>query len=94
VPHSNTEGYLLIDNRASGGGVTEAAIWNCRHCQRGIIPNPSRVRPHGYCRLCDAYICDDCEVIAKTSHEHMPMMKLLDRIERRIYRKQQANLSI
>jgi hypothetical protein len=52
------------------------------------------VRPHGYCRLCDAYICDDCEVIAKTSHEHMPMMKLLDRIERRIYRKQQANLSI
>ena len=53
------EGYLLNDNRASGGGVSELPTITCCHCQRIVVLNPLRTRERGYCRKCDHYVCDD-----------------------------------
>jgi hypothetical protein len=57
------QGYLLIDNRCSGGGVLEAATITCSHCQRQLIRNPARERERAWCPNCDAYICDSCEAV-------------------------------
>lgn len=71
------EGYLLIDHSDSpglserdgfdpriygGGKKFEAAIYQCKHCQQGIVKNPLRQRARNYCRKCDRYICDQCEL--------------------------------
>lgn len=56
---TSNEGYLLIDNRAAGGTLLEAATVTCCHCQRTYIRNPLRVRARGYCAKCDAYVCDN-----------------------------------
>lgn len=40
------------------GQMFESATVSCSHCQRIVILNPDRTRPRGYCRKCDAYICD------------------------------------
>lgn len=60
---TNGEGYLLIDNRASGGAVVERATITCSHCQRQMFRNPTRERERAYCRSCDHYICDECKAI-------------------------------
>jgi hypothetical protein len=52
------EGYLMIDDRASGGGLLEGATIMCAHCQFTWVMNPLRTRPRNYCRNCDAYVCD------------------------------------
>lgn len=54
------EGYLLIDNRLSGGAAVEAATVTCGHCHRQVILNPERTRARGKCRRCDRYLCDGC----------------------------------
>lgn len=54
------EGYLLIDDSASGGSKLEAATITCAHCQVTFIRNLGRTRPRGYCAKCDAYTCDGC----------------------------------
>ena len=52
------EGYLLIDNRASGGELLELPTSTCVHCNYVVVLNTQRTRPRGYCRQCDAYVCD------------------------------------
>ena len=52
------EGWLLIDNRVSGGGVLELPTSTCRHCNRVVVMNMARTRPRGYCQKCDGYTCD------------------------------------
>lgn len=52
------EGWVLMDNTASGGQRVEYASYTCNHCNRAIIKNPKRVRPRNYCAKCDATICD------------------------------------
>lgn len=59
---SSLEGYLMVDNRASHGGLFEAATTTCSHCQRQVVRNPARERARAYCPKCDHYICDDCEL--------------------------------
>jgi hypothetical protein len=54
------EGYLLVDNRCSGGGVLELPTLTCSHCSQIMAVNPLRTRERGYCRKCDHYICDNC----------------------------------
>ncbi len=42
-----------------GAGQTfESPIAMCAHCNTSVILNPNRSRPRGYCRKCDAYVCD------------------------------------
>lgn len=72
-----TEGYLLIDNRASGESMVEAATITCCHCQRTFIKNTQRTRPRGYCAKCNQYVCDnpgcntECRPFWKTLDEEL-----------------------
>lgn len=59
------EGYLLNDQRASGGGLVEAAVITCAHCHQQLIVNPLRTRAREYCSKCDHYLCDRCGQIRK-----------------------------
>lgn len=51
-------GYLLNDNRASGGVLEECSTLTCIHCNSVVILNPLRQRERGFCRKCNAYVCD------------------------------------
>ena len=51
-------GYLMIDNRASGGTLQEMNTMTCAHCGVVVVLNPERTRERGYCNKCHAYICD------------------------------------
>ena len=52
------EGWLLVDDRASGGKLIEHATFTCAHCQKVTALDPLRQRPRGYCRKCDRILCD------------------------------------
>lgn len=52
-------GYLMIDDRASGGGLKEFNTLSCAHCNTVVVLNPARTRERGYCSKCHAYICDN-----------------------------------
>lgn len=39
-------------------GTMEMATLTCVHCNRVVVLNPQRARERGWCRKCDAYICD------------------------------------
>lgn len=91
---TNREGYLLIDHRYSPGlpasdgfdpeifgpGRTfESGMWQCSHCQRGIVKNPLRQRARAYCAKCDHYICDNCETNRHlTGGECRPFRQIAD----------------
>lgn len=52
-------GYLMIDNRLSGGKLEEYQTFTCAHCQRiGRIHR--RQREGGWCWQCAAPICWEC----------------------------------
>lgn len=51
-------GYLMIDNRASGGELLEFKTLTCAHCNQVVALNPKRQRERGFCQKCYAYICD------------------------------------
>lgn len=71
------EGYLLVDNRGAGEGMTEFATVTCCHCQRTWIKNPQRTRERGYCAKCNGYVCDnpgchaECRPFWKTLDEEL-----------------------
>lgn len=67
------EGYLLIDNRASGGGMSEAPVLTCSHCHAQLIVNPLRTRERPWCRKCDHYLCDGCAAVASQTGECAPL---------------------
>jgi hypothetical protein len=56
-------GFLLCDNRMSGGGLHEMATRRCAHCQAQVIMSPTRQRPRNWCRRCDEYVCDRADCI-------------------------------
>jgi hypothetical protein len=64
-----------VDPRGvAGGKKMEAATVSCKHCGGHVVKNPKRVRPRGYCRLCDHYICDACDVQrANPNYVHRPI---------------------
>jgi predicted nuclease with RNAse H fold len=74
------EGYLLIDNRCAGFGMTENATYTCSHCDAVVVMNPLRTRERGYCRGCDKYICDNCNVIRARTFECRPMQRVIDEV--------------
>jgi len=58
ITKRSREGYLLIDNRASGGELVELPTITCVHCNCVVVLNQQRTRPRGHCWKCDAYVCD------------------------------------
>jgi uncharacterized paraquat-inducible protein A len=71
------EGWLMIDNRASGEGMVESATITCSHCQTVVVLNPLRTRERGYCRKCDHYICDN----PACHFECVPINKVFDDLQ-------------
>ena len=69
---------------APAGGVLEAAVNTCCHCQTQVIRNPDRVRPRNYCRSCDQYVCDDPN--CNDQSFHLPVAKLFDTVQENTFR--------
>lgn len=64
---------------AEEGKLAESAVLVCRHCQRHVIKNLDRTRQRGYCRKCDGYVCDFCELNMRAAdYVHTPFKKLID----------------
>jgi hypothetical protein len=88
------EGEILIDHRASpgltpqqlegfglavpGGEVYESAVYTCSHCTCAVVINPQRTRERGWCAKCDKYLCDECALQMKLSHECRNAKRRLD----------------
>lgn len=75
------EGYFMVDNRLSGGGLVEVPILTCSHCQKQLIVNPGRTRDRGYCPKCDNYICDECEAVRVATLECKPFEQVIDEVQ-------------
>ena len=56
-------GYLMVDNRASGGKLEEYATMTCGHCNTIVVLRGDRKRPRGYCKKCHAYVCDNAACV-------------------------------
>lgn len=76
------EGYLMIDDRASGGGLFESATITCSHCQTVVVLNPLRTRARGFCRKCDHYICDN----PGCNYECVPIEKVFDDLQNKAFK--------
>ena len=85
IDHRASPGLTEADAVAAGlkpkllaeGALYESATYTCRHCQRIVIMNPERTRERGFCRKCDAYICDECTA-ALSVGECIPFEKIAD----------------
>lgn len=78
------EGYLMRDDRVSGGSLFETAISTCSHCQRGVIRNPARERERAYCPKCDHYICDECEALRVLTGQCVTFKQKMDEFEKEL----------
>ena len=53
------QGYLLNDDRASGGGRVEADVLGCGHCQK-LLKRKLWCDDGGFCSCCWNAICGPC----------------------------------
>jgi hypothetical protein len=83
------ENYLMIDNRANGGGLMETAVSRCSHCHAQVVLNPDRTRPREYCSKCDKYICDGCAATRKGVDECVPLDMVIDDLREAAFREEQ-----
>lgn len=72
------EGFLLVDNRNSGGELKEGMTFTCGHCDALVVKNPDRTRERHYCRGCDTIICDTCAAIKAQTLTCRPIQQLID----------------
>lgn len=76
------EGYLLNDQRCSGGALIECPVLTCSHCHRQLIINPARTRAREYCPKCDHYLCDQCGLVRKLNGgDCTPLNATLERLQ-------------
>lgn len=90
IDHRNSPGVTSEMVLASGrpapivgeGQIYESPTITCCHCGVGVILNPNRTRPRGYCRNCDHYVCDSpvCNAECK------PFIKTLDDMQEHAFR--------
>lgn len=77
------QGYLLNDNRNSGGSKHEADVFGCPHCQAVLYGEHS----HDYwCPKCEAPVCYSCAEKMETqgcSNFMRTIEKLIEENERR-----------
>lgn len=81
-------GYLIVDDRVSGGAMREADVVTCPHCHGQVILNPARTRERASCRKCHRYMCDLCAADFQRTFECLPMSALLDMEQERLFRAQ------
>lgn len=51
-------GYLMVDERASGGELKEFDTLTCAHCEYVVVLNAERKRARNSCKKCNKYVCD------------------------------------
>lgn len=61
-------GWIMIDNRASGGTLLEMDTFQCPHCQRIVVKHPERTRPRNTCRKCMKVTCDSAPCRLECDH--------------------------
>ncbi len=80
--HRRHEGYLLNDNRVSGGACVEVPTLTCSHCHGQMILNPLRTRERAYCQKCDHGICDRCALARKLNGgECLPLNAVIEKLQ-------------
>lgn len=80
-------GYLMADERASGGDVREADMLACAHqCGGRLMTKQQWIADGGFrCRQCDKPLCQGC---AKSS-VCVPFVELIDRALSEHHRREQ-----
>ena len=81
MSQSKKEGYLLIDNRCAGLGMSESATYTCSHCHSIIVKHAERVRERGYCRKCNSYLCDACEAARAITGQCRTFNQIIDELD-------------
>jgi|SRR5208282_4056267 len=89
-----SEGYLIIDHRASPGmpgskvkkegSVFEAVTQSCSHCRVSVVMNPERIRARGTCPKCpvgDDYLCDWCAGAYHVNKICRPFKQVVDELK-------------
>lgn len=54
-------GYVMNDNRASGGKLVEDDLFNCFHCQASIHKGNWKAYGENKCAACDGPVCSICK---------------------------------
>ena len=89
---SDGAGYLMNDDRNSGGGVSESDVICCPHCQTVILLQAWRKEREegggGYCRKCSAPVCGLC-LERMLTHGCEPYIKFIERQVEENYRREQ-----
>lgn len=94
IDHSASPGVTDEDMRranpelpaGAGSGMFETPMVCCSHCQKMLVVNPMRTRDRAYCRSCDAYICDECGIVATLHGECRPFRRVMDEAQERAAR--------
>lgn len=94
IDHRNSPGVSDELIRAAGfaapavgaGCIFESPVIMCAHCGTPVVLNPNRSRPRGYCRKCDAYVCDNPACNAECA----PFSKTIDDLQEKAFRQQQG----
>lgn len=81
-------GYLMVDDRVSGGTLREADVATCSHCQAQVVLNPLRTRERTVCFKCAKYVCDSCAGALHATFECIPLNARFDNIQERLFRAQ------
>lgn len=76
VSQFRRSGYVLNDDRASGGQLIEQDIVCCPHCQATLKVVQWQIEG-GWCGRCNAHICVQCAVKMDTEG-CVPFVKLVD----------------
>lgn len=77
---TRSRGYGLL---VSPEGQQESDWLKCNHCQRGVQIKPFQPVDEvgGHCRVCDSFLCPDCETKRAQGIPCLPWEKLFDKIE-------------
>lgn len=89
-------GYLFNDNRASGGGVEEADVLACSHCQKLLIGKNWRDNG-GFCGQCGQPMCAECADLFLLPPDKgggcRPFIKLIEEsLDKDYHRRQMAKM--
>jgi len=88
------EGFLLEDNRASGGVLKESPVATCAHCHAQVVLQPCRTRERGVCWHCDKYLCDGCAFLYARTRECRSFQRTLDRREQQAFKELTRSVTV
>lgn len=83
-------GYLILDNRVSGGKLFEASTYTCTHCNSVVVLNPERQRERMKCVACSHQICDNCGAAYSQTRECLSLKRRADELLESAARQVQA----